>query len=134
MVLDDYLQTIHANTLGHNLQWLLSSPTPVEDNVHKRLKLSRLYAQVDNQKGCVFHTKKGLCITIPEERWIDWKMQTPSSQKDFTRVAWAQLTQFNQEALMASVKAGKIGAKTIYLDFGDKAKHKKFSNTELGTV
>ena len=35
---------------------------------------------------------------------------------------------------MASLKAGKIGAKTIYLDFGNEAKHKKFSNTELDTV
>ena len=90
--------------------------------------------QVNNQKGHIFHTKKGLCITIPKERWINWKMQTPSSQKDFTRVAWAQLTQFDQEALMASLKVGKIGAKTIYLDFDNEAKHKKSSNTELDTV
>ena len=133
-VLEEYLQNVHANTIGHNLQWLLSSSAPVKEDVRNRLELTRLYAQIDNQEGRVFHTKKGLRITIPEEKWIDWKSQTPSSQKDFTQVAWAQLTQFDKEALMAGLREGKIGPRTVYIDFNAHAEHEKFPNTELDTV
>ena len=120
--------------VGFNLQWLLSSPTLVEDDVCDCLKLTWLYSQINNQDSCVFHTKKGLRIIIPEMKWVDWKIHSPSSQKDFTHVAWAQLTQFNKTALMAGLQEGKIGCKTVYLDFDNMAEHHKFSNAELDTV
>jgi hypothetical protein len=132
--LNDYLRTIYSNTVGHNLQWLYSSPTLIEDNVRERLALTRLYSQIDHQNGRVFHTRKGLRITIPEERWNNWQSFSPSSQKEFTRVAWAQLTQFDKYALMAGLRDGKLDDITLYFDFDDDAKHDQFWNTELDTV
>ena len=132
--LDEYLQTIQANTIGYNLQWLLSSPTPVKDDVRGRIELTRLYSEVDNQDGRVFHTKKGLCITIPEEKWVNWRMHSPSSQKNFVRVAWAQLTQFDKTALMTGLIEGKIGPRPVYLDFDDEAEHYNFPHAELDSV
>ena len=132
--LDDYLQTIHANTIGYNLQWLMSSPTPVDDDSYDRLELTHLYTQVNSEGGRIFHTKKGLRITIPEERWVHWRTRSPSSQKEFSRVAWAQLTQFDKMALITRLREGKIGPKTIHLDFDNAAEPRRSPNTELDTV
>src|SRR5258706_10771019 len=65
--LNDYLCAIYSNTVGHNLQWLFSSPTLIEDNVCEHLNLTRLYSQIDHQNGRIYHTQKGLRITIPED-------------------------------------------------------------------
>ena len=132
--LNDYLCVIYSNTVRHNLQWLFSSPTLVEDNVREHLTLTKLYSQVDHQNSRVFHTQKGLRIIIPEERWNNWQTFSPSSQKEFTRVAWAQLTQFDKHALMASLQDGKLDDITLYFDFDDDAKHNRFWDTELETV
>lgn len=133
-VLDEYLRVIHSNTIGHKLQWLRSSPHPVNDDVHERLELTRLYSEIDHQNGRAFHTRNGLRITIPEERWINWRTFSPPSQKEFTRVAWAQLTQFDKLALMHGLTEGKLDDRPIYLDFDNDAKHDKFWGTELNTV
>jgi hypothetical protein len=132
--LNDYLRTIYANTVGHNFQWLFSSPTLVEDNARDRLNLTKLYSQIDHQNGRVYHTQKGLRITIPEDRWINWQTFSPSSQQEFTRVAWAQLTQFDKYALMAGLRDGKLDDITIYFDFDNDAKHDPFWLAELNTV
>ena len=70
--LDDYINAIYNKSIGRDLQWLYSSIAPVKDNIHDCLEISNLYTQVDKQQGQIFHTKKGLRITIPEERWINW--------------------------------------------------------------
>jgi hypothetical protein len=132
--LDDYLNIIHTNAIGKSLQWLKSSPTPVPDNLHERAELSQLYTQIDNQNGQALHSKNGLRIVIPEEKWINWKTFTPNAQKEFTRVAWAQLTQFDKMALMTGLRDGKLDDKLIYFDFDDDAKHDQFWTTELDSV
>jgi hypothetical protein len=106
--LDNYLNIIYANSLGRNLQWLFSSNTPVSDNLQQCIKITNLYAQIDNQEGLIYHTKHGLRITIPKEKWINWKTFSPTSQSEFTRAAWAQLTQFDKMALMTGLKEGKL--------------------------
>jgi hypothetical protein len=134
-LLDTYLQTIYSNVTGSTLQWFQSSPTPVQDNIQERADLADLYSQVDQQGGRIYHSKKGLRITIPEEKWTNWKTLTPNSQSRFTRVAWAQLTQFDKMALMTGIKEGKLDDKLlIYFDFDDDAKHDDFWSTELHTV
>jgi hypothetical protein len=132
--LDNYLNIIYANSLGRNLQWLFSSNTPVPDDLQQRTEITNLYAQIDNQEGSIYHTKHGLRITIPEEKWINWKTFSPTSQSEFTRAAWAQLTQFDKMALMTGLKEGKLDKKPIYIDFGDNAKHDQFWQTEFDSV
>jgi hypothetical protein len=132
--LDNYLNIIYANSLGRNLQWLFSSNTPVPDDLQQRTEITNLYAQIDNQEGSIYHTKHGLRITIPKEKWINWKTFSPTSQSEFTRAAWAQLTQFDKMALMTGLKEGKLDKKPIYIDFGDNAKHDQFWQTEFDSV
>lgn len=134
-LLDSYLQTIYSNILGSTLQWFKSSPIPVQDNIQERVDLANLYSQVDQQGGRIYHTTKGLRITIPDERWKNWKMLTPISQSNFTRVAWAQLTQFDKMALMTGIKEGKLDDKiSVYFDFDSDAKHDQFWTTEIHSV
>jgi hypothetical protein len=133
-ILDDYVQVIYNNYSGRNLQWLASSPNPMYDNIRQRAALSGLYADVDNQDGQVLHTKNGLRIIIPEERWINWKKSSPRSQDEFTRVAWAQMTQFDKIALMTSLRDGKLGNDDIYIDFSDDSQHDRFWSEELQSV
>jgi hypothetical protein len=132
--LDNYLNIIYANSLGRNLQWLFSSNTPIPDDLQKHTEITKLYAQIDNQEGSIYHTKHGLRITIPEEKWISWKTFSPTSQLEFTRVAWAQLTQFDKIAFMTGLKEGKLDEKPIYFDFNGKAEHDQFWQTELDSV
>jgi len=133
-ILDEYLNVIYMNGGGRNLQWLCSSTTPVGDNIMERVDLTTLYSQVDEQGGQIFHTKKGLHITIPEEKWINWRTFSPTSQKKFMRVAWAQLTQFDKTALMTGLKEGKLDELSVYFDFDDNAKHDQFWQKELDSV
>ena len=133
-VLDDYLCTIQHNAAGCNLQWLQSASVPILDNIPKRAVLTELYRQIALQGGRALHTRKGLRITIPEERWSGYSTYSPDSKGKFMRVAWAQLTQFDKEALMTSLKDGKLDNRTIYLDFDDEAKHNRFWETELASV
>jgi len=133
-ILDEYLNVIHMNGGGKNLQWLCSSTTPVSDNIMERVDLTALYSQIDEQGGQIFHTKRGLRITIPEEKWINWRTFSPTSQKKFTRVAWAQLTQFDKTALMTGLKEGKLDELSVYFDFDKDAKHDSFWQKELDSV
>ena len=80
------------------------------------------------------HTKNGLRITIPEDRWVNWKTFSPKSQQAFTQVAWAQLTQFDQLALMTSLRDGKLDNIHIYFNFEDDAVHDNFWNTEIAAI
>ena len=133
-VLEEYLQAVFDNRYGRNLQWLHSSPAPVEDNLQERTTLTKLYKEVGQNQGHIYHTQQGLHITIPEERWTNWKTFSPDSQKAFTRVAWAQLTQFNKSTLMTGIHLGKLNDVTIYFNFDEQAKHDKFWTTELESV
>ena len=133
-LLDEYLNIIHTNAIGKCLQWLKSSPTPIPDDPHKRDQLSQLYTQIDCQKGQALHSKNGLQIVIPEEKWIGWKTFSPGAQKEFTQVAWAQLTQFDKIALMTGLREGKLDDMTVYIDFDNNAKHDRFWTTELDSV
>ena len=133
-LLDNYLQTIYNNRFGRNLQWPHSSPAPIKDNHQECSQLTQLYAEVDKNQGCIFHTQQGLQITIPEEKWINWKMFSPNSKVSFMQVAWAQLTQFNKSALMTGIHQGKLDDITIFFDFDEHAKHDKFWTTELESV
>ena len=80
------------------------------------------------------HTQHGLQITIPDEKWINWKTFSLNSQKEFMRVAWAQLTQFDKIAFMTGLKDGRFDPLNIYLDFDEDAQHDQFWNTELDSV
>ena len=133
-ILDEYLNVIYMNGGGKNLQWLCSSITPVSDNIMERVDLTTLYSQIDEQGGQIFHTKKGLRITIPEEKWINWRTFSPTSQKKFMQVAWAQLTQFDKTALMTGLKEGKLDELSVYFDFDDDTKHDQFWQKELDSV
>lgn len=134
LILDHYIQIIHTNYTGKTLQWLKSSSTQVLDNLQERLDYFKFYNNVHQQGGQVLHSKKGLRITIPEENWINWKNYSPTSQQAFTRVAWAQLTQFDKLAFMTSLHGGKLDDIPIYFDFEDDAKHDQFWNTELSSI
>jgi hypothetical protein len=132
--LDDHISVIHSHTSGEQLQWLSSSPTPMTDNYHQRIMLTELYAKIRKHEGKIYHSKKGLRITVPEEKWINWRTFSPDSQKEFTQVAWAQMTQFDKEAMMTALSQGKLGEKPIYINFGQEAKHDDYWNTELESV
>ena len=80
------------------------------------------------------HSTGGLRITIPEENWINWRSYSPTSQQKFTRVAWAQLTQFDKLAFMTSLHGGKLDGIPIYFNFEDDATHDKFWETELSSI
>lgn len=133
-VLDDYLRIIQYNAAGINLQWLHSAPTPILDNASERATLTDLYGQVALHEGRILHTQKGLRITIPEDKWIGYPSYSPETKRKFSRVAWAQLTQFDKMALMTGLKDGKLDNRTIYLDFDEGAKHDRFAKKELASV
>jgi len=100
----------------------------------EHVDLTTLYSQINEQGGQIFHTKKGLCITIPEEKWINWRTFSPTSQRKFTQVAWAQLTQFDKTALMTGLKQGKLDELSVYFNFDNDAKHDQFWQKELDSV
>jgi len=56
------------------------------------------------------------------------------SHSDFTQVTWAQMTQFDQVAMMYVLSKGQLGNKTIYLDFSNDAKHNEFWISELKSM
>jgi hypothetical protein len=85
--LDKYLNIVYSNAIGKSYQWLKSSLDPVVDNPRQRSTLSRLHAQVNRQQGQVLHSKNGLRIVIPKEKWINWKTFSPTSRREFTCVA-----------------------------------------------
>jgi len=125
-VLDDHISIIHNNSSGKQLQWLLSSTTPIIDDVNQRASLTSLYAKVHKQGGNIYHSKKGLRITVPEEKWINWTNLSSDSQDEFTQVAWAQMTQFDKEAMMFALSKGKLGNNPIYINFVDSAEHNNY--------
>jgi len=133
-VLDEYLNIVYSNAIGKSFQWLQSSPTPVADNPLQRAALSNLYSQVDRQQGQVLHSKNGLRIIIPDEKWINWRTFSPTSQEEFTRVAWAQLTQFDKTAFMTCLSNGKLDGISTFIDFTDDATHDQFWTTELDSI
>jgi len=102
-MLDEHISTLHLNTSGRQFQWLQSSTVSTTDDMELRHKLTRIYDDVDQLQGSIYHSKKGLRITIPEDKWINWKNTSPKSQEQFTRVAWCQMTQFNKEAMMTGL-------------------------------
>ena len=65
---------------------------------------------------------------------VNWRTFTPNAQRDFMRVTWAQLTQFDKMALMTSFQDGKLDDKLIYFDLDDDAKHNRFWTTELDSA
>ena len=134
LILDHYLQIIYINYTGRTLPWLKSSSTSQLDNLQERLDYYQFYNDVHQQGGQVLHSTGRLRITIPEENWINWKSYSPISQQKFTRVAWAQLTQFDKLALMTSLHGGKLDEIPIYFNFEDDAKHDKFWETELSSI
>ena len=132
--LDDHIGIIHSHTSGQQLQWLSSSLTSTHDHIGKRLALIDLHANVDKHEGHIYHSEKGLRITIPEEKWTTWRTLSPSSQDEFTKVAWAQMTQFDKEVMMTTLSQGKLGDKPIYIDFSQEAEHDTCWNTEFKSI
>jgi hypothetical protein len=132
--LDLYIKTIYAHTNGHHLTWLASEQDAIPDNLEQRKTLTNLHRKIAKQGGQVFHTKNGLRITIPENKWVNWKTGSPDSQREFTQVAWAQMTQFDKTSMMFALKEGKLGNNPIYVNFEDDAKHDEFWTTELSQL
>jgi hypothetical protein len=58
-------------------------------------------------------------------------MFSPTSQDEFTQVTWAQMMQFNKEAMMFTLSKGKLGNKPMYIDFNDQKPLNTLSDTEL---
>jgi len=129
-----YVKTIHANTNRHHLKWLASQTTIKADDIEKCQGLIGLYHKIDKLGRWVFHTQKGLHITVPDQKWVKWKTMSPDSHSDFTQVTWAQMTQFNQVAMMYALSKGQLRNKTIYLAFDNNAKHNKFWISELESM
>jgi len=61
-------------------------------------------------------------------------MFSPTSQDEFTRVAWAQLTQFDKTAFMTCLSEGKLDGISTFIDFADDATHDQFWTTELDAL
>jgi len=59
---------------------------------------------------------------------------SPNLHSNFTQVAWAQMTQFDQVAMMYVLSKGQLGNKTLYLDFDNNTKHDKFWISELKSM
>ena len=133
-MLDEHISTLYPNTSGRQFQWLQSSTVSTNDDMELRHKLVRIYDDVDQLHGSIYHSRKGLRITIPEDKWINWKNTSPKSQEQFTRVAWCQMTQFDKEAMMTGLIDGKLGNKPIYINFDNQAKHDPYWETELDSV
>jgi len=87
-ILNQYAKTIYTNVNGHHLKWLASQSTIKADDIEKCQGLTGLYRKIDKLGRQVFHTQKGLCITVPEQKWINWKTMSPNSHSDFTQVVW----------------------------------------------
>ena len=83
-MLDEHINTLYLNTSGQQFQWLQSSMIPTPDDMELHHKLTRIYDDIDQLQGSIYHSKKGLRITIPEDKWINWKNTSPSSQEQFT--------------------------------------------------
>ena len=64
---------------------------PTTDDMELHHKLTRIYDDVNQLHRLIYHLEKGLCVTIPENKWINWKNTSPSSQEQFTQVAWCQM-------------------------------------------
>ena len=133
-ILNQYAKTIYANANSHHLKWLVSQSTIKADDIEKHQGLTGLYRKIDKLGRQVFHTQKGLRITVPEQKWINWKTMSPNSHSNFTQVAWAQMNQFDQVAMMYTLCKGQLGNKTIYLNFSKDAKHNDFWISELKSV
>ena len=123
------LTLVVDNFNGFKVPWF---PHPNDLELHH--KLTRIYDNVDQLQGLIYHSKKGLRITIPEDKWINWKNTSPSSQEQFTWVAWCQMTQFDKEAMMTGLIDGKLGDKPIYINFNNQAKHNSHWEAELSSV
>jgi hypothetical protein len=61
-------------------------------------------------------------------------MFSPTSQEEFTQVAWAQMMQFNKEAMMFALSKGKLGNKPAYIDFDDQNPQNPLLDTELTSI
>jgi len=134
---DWYVKTIHANTNRHHHKWLASQTTIKVDDIEKCQGLTglyHLYHKIDKLGRQVFPTQKGLCITVPDQKWVDWKTMSPNSHSNFTQVAWVQMTQFDQVARMYALSKGQLRNKTIYLNFNNNAKHDEFWISELKSM
>jgi len=59
---------------------------------------------------------------------------SPDLHSNFTQVAWVQMTQFDQVAMMYALSKGQFGNKTIYLNFSNDTKHNEFWISELKSV
>jgi len=132
--LDEHLNVIHSNVSSRNLQYLMSEPEPVQDDIQKRLTLTMLYNQASKQRSQILHMHKGLRILVPEEKWINWKTFSPDSQREFTNVAWAQMSQYDKVAMMTALQNSKLGTKPIYIDFNSDTKHDEYWSDEMASV
>jgi len=88
-----YAKTIHANTNGHHLKWLASQTTIKPDDIKKCQGLTGLFHKLINLVDESSTPRKGLCITVPEQKWVDWKTMSPDSHNNFTQVTWCDKTQ-----------------------------------------
>jgi len=133
-MLDKHISTIYLNTSGHQFQWLQGSTITTPMTWNYVISSQEYMMTIDWLKGSIYHLKKGLCITTSEDKWINWKNTSPSSQEQFTWVAWCQMTQFDKEAMMTGLIDGKLGDKPIYINFDNQAKHNSHWETELSSV
>jgi len=133
-ILNWYAKTIYANTNSHHLKWLASQSTIKVDDIKQCQGLTGLYRKIDKLSGQDFHTQKGLHITVPEQKWINWKTMSPNSHSDFTQITWVQMNQFDQVTMMYALCKGQLGNKTIYLNFSKDAKHDDFWISELESM
>lgn len=132
--LDDHIQTVHTNANGQYLKWILSENEDVPDNIFMRNRMNHLYTKINKFRGSVYHSRKGLRITIPEDKWINWQTYSPRSQNDFTKVAWAQMTQFDKTAMFTALSDNKLGNKPIYISFEENAVHDEFWSNNIDAV
>ena len=96
--LDDYLNIIRTNAIGKG-----SRAPLIPDDPHERAQPSQLYTK-STIKGSGSTFQERTSNRHFERKMITGGPSTPNAQKDFTRVAWAQLTQFDKMALMTGLQ------------------------------
>jgi hypothetical protein len=130
-ILDEHLNIVYSNATGKNFQWLWSSSGLIKDHPRQRAVLVNLYSQIDHQQGQVFHSKNGLWIVIPDEKWINWRTFSPTAQTEFMRVAWAQITQFDKTTFMTCLGKDTPDDASTFDDDDDDTAYGQFWTTEL---
>jgi hypothetical protein len=117
--LDSHIQIVHSHASGRFLKWVSSDTNDIEDSIAYRERLSNIYGLVNKFNGSIYHSSKGLRLTVPELHWQHWHTYPIDEQNDFATVAWAQMTQFQKESMFTSLTCGKLGEKPIYISFDE---------------